>query len=63
MLRERTQVLEEQQPGRLLGVVQLTDAACVFAQDVVDVFEGLLEHALSLVVIRIRIKTRRYTVR
>jgi hypothetical protein len=36
-------LLQEQQPGRLLGAVQLAGAACVIVQDVVDVPEGLLE--------------------
>jgi hypothetical protein len=38
------EVLQEQQPGRLLGVVELAAAAGVLVQDVVDVLEGLLEH-------------------
>jgi len=40
------EVFEEQQPGRLLGVVELAGAACFFAQDVVDVFEGLFKHEI-----------------
>ena len=38
------QVLQEQQPRGLLGVVQLTVTACVLVQDVVDILEGLFEH-------------------
>jgi hypothetical protein len=39
------EVLQEQQPGRLLGVVQLAGAAGVLVQDVVDVLEGLFEQS------------------
>ncbi len=38
------EVLQEEQPGRLLGVVQLAGAASVLVEDVVDVLEGLLKH-------------------
>jgi hypothetical protein len=38
------QVLEEEGPGGLLGVVELGRAAGLFPEDVVDVFECLLEH-------------------
>lgn len=46
------QVLEEEHPGGLLGVVQLGGAAGLFPEDIVDVLEGLLEHkALILLVL------------
>jgi hypothetical protein len=38
------QVLEEQQPRRLLGVVELSRHPCVLPKDVVDILERLLEH-------------------
>lgn len=38
------EVLEEQKPGGLLGVIQLTGTAGVLVEDVVDVLEGLLKH-------------------
>jgi len=38
------QVLQEQQPGSLLGVIKLGRAARFFPKDVIDVFEGLFEH-------------------
>jgi hypothetical protein len=41
---EIVEIFEEQNPGGLLGVVQLGGAAGLFPQDVVDVLEGLLEH-------------------
>ena len=37
-------VFQEEEPGALLGVVQFAGASGVFPEDVVDVFEGLLEH-------------------
>ncbi len=43
-LLQVVQVFEEQNPGGLLGVVQLGRAAGLFPEDVVDVLEGLLEH-------------------
>ena len=44
---QRVQVFEEQQPGGLLGVVQFAGAAGILVQDVVDVLEGLFEHAMT----------------
>ena len=41
---EAVEVFEEEEPGGLLGVVELGGAAGLFAEDVVDVFEGLFEH-------------------
>ncbi len=43
---QRVEVFQEQEPGTLLGVIQITGAAGVLPEDVVDVFEGLFEHAL-----------------
>jgi hypothetical protein len=39
------EVFEKKQSGGLLGVVQLAGVSGVFVEDVVDVFEGLFEHA------------------
>ncbi len=44
VLLEAVEVFEEEQPGRLLGVVELGRAARLFPEDVIDVFEGLFEH-------------------
>lgn len=43
VLLQGVEVFQEQQPGGLLGVVQLAGAARVLVQDVVDVLEHLLE--------------------
>ena len=43
---EGVEVFEEEQPGGLLGVVELAGATGVFPEDVVDVFEGLFEHKI-----------------
>ncbi len=42
------QVFEEQYPRCLLCIIQLRRAAGLFPQDVVDILEGLLEHASSV---------------
>ncbi len=39
------EVFQEQQPGRLLGVIEFGGTPGFFPKDVVDVFEGLFEHA------------------
>ncbi|HZV88589.1 MAG TPA: hypothetical protein VFF95_13650 [Candidatus Binatus sp.] len=44
LLLERFEVLEEEEPGGLLGVVELGGAAGFLAENVVDVFEDLFEH-------------------
>ena len=41
---EGVKVFQEQQPGRLFGVVQFAGAAGVFPENVVDVLEGLFKH-------------------
>jgi len=41
---EGIEVFEEEEPGGLLGVIEFGGAAGFFAEDVVDVFEGLFEH-------------------
>ena len=38
------EVLQKEQPGRLLGVVELGGAARFFAKGVIDTPEGLFEH-------------------
>ena len=45
VLLQRVEVFEEKQPGGLLGIVQLAGAPGVLVEDVIDVFEGLFEHA------------------
>ena len=37
-------VFAEQHPGGLLGVIQLGGTACLFPEDIIDIFEGLFEH-------------------
>ena len=44
VLLEAVEVFQEQQPGRLLGIVELGRASCLLPQDVVDVLEGLFKH-------------------
>ena len=46
VLLKIVEIFEEQQPGSLLRVIELSRAASFFAKDVVDVFEGLFEHIL-----------------
>jgi len=45
---EGIQVLQEQEPGGLLGVVELGGASGLLAEHVVDVLEGLFEHGGDL---------------
>ena len=40
------EIFQEEQPGGLLGVVEFGGASGFFAEDVVDVFEGLFEHGV-----------------
>ena len=44
VLLKCVQVLQEEQPRRLLGVVELARAAGILVQDVVDVLKGLFKH-------------------
>ncbi len=44
VLLQAVEVFQEEEPGGLLGVVELGGAAGLFPEDVVDVFEGLFEH-------------------
>jgi len=41
---EGVEVLEEEQPGGLFGVVEFGGATAFLAEDVIYVFEGLFEH-------------------
>ena len=43
-LLEGLQIFQEEEPGSLLGVVQLGGATGLFAEDVVDVLEDLFKH-------------------
>jgi hypothetical protein len=45
---QRVEVFQEEQPGGLLGVVELTGVAGVLPEDVVDVFEGLFKHGRQI---------------
>jgi len=44
ILLQPVEVFQEEEPGSLLGVVELAGAAGVLPEDIVDVFESLLEH-------------------
>ena len=44
VLLQAVEVFQEQEPGGLLGVVELGGAAGLFPEDVVDVLEGLFKH-------------------
>jgi len=44
VLLQPVQIFQEEEPRGLLGIVQLARTARFFPEDVVDVFEGLLEH-------------------
>jgi hypothetical protein len=39
------EIFQEQNPRALLGIIELRGAACLFPEDVFDVFECLFEHA------------------
>ncbi|MNR16805.1 hypothetical protein D3C85_1334330 [compost metagenome] len=44
VLLQGIEVFEKQQPGGLLGVIQLAAGTGILVQDVVDVLEGLFKH-------------------
>ena len=44
LLLQGVEVFQEEQPGSLLGVVELGGASGFFTKDIVDVAEGLFEH-------------------
>ena len=46
VLFQAVEIFQEEEPGGLLGVVEFGGAAGLFPENVVDVFEGLFEHAL-----------------
>ena len=46
VLLQPVQILEEEQPGGLLGVIEFGGAAALFPEGVVDILEGLFEHEL-----------------
>jgi hypothetical protein len=48
VLLQTIQVFEKEEPGSLLGVIELGGAACLFAKGIIDVAEGLFEHAGSM---------------
>ena len=41
---EGVEIFQEEQPRRLLGVIEFAGAAGVFPEDVIDIFEGLFKH-------------------
>ncbi len=42
---QAVEVFQEEEPGRLLGVIEFAGASGVLPKDVIDVFEDLFEHA------------------
>jgi len=48
VLLQAVQIFQEQQPGGLFRVVQLTGATGFFAEGIVDVPEGLFKHGFIL---------------
>ena len=44
VLLQPIQVFEKEEPRGLLGVIELGRSACFFPENVVDIFEGLVEH-------------------
>ena len=48
VLLQRVEVFQEEEPGGLLGVVELRGAARLFPENVVDILEGLFKHSLNL---------------
>ena len=47
LLGESVQVFQKEQPGGLLGVVEFGGAAGLFPRHIVDIFEGMFEHAVE----------------
>jgi hypothetical protein len=47
VLLKIVEVLEEQQPVGLLGVIEFGGASGLFPKDIIDVLESLFEHNLS----------------
>ena len=47
VLLQQVEVFQEEEPGGLLGIVELGGAAGLFPEDVVYVSEGLFEHELG----------------
>ena len=45
VLLQPVEVLEKEQPGGLLGVVEFGGAAALFPEGVVDILEGLFKHS------------------
>lgn len=44
LVLQAVEVFREEQPGGLLGVIELAGATGVLPEDVIDVFEDLFEH-------------------
>ncbi len=42
---EGIEVFQEEEPRSLLGVIEFAGAACIFPENIVDIFEGLFKHA------------------
>ncbi len=49
ILLKRIEIFQEEEPGRLLDVVEFGGAAGFFPEDVIDIAESLLEHGLRSV--------------
>jgi hypothetical protein len=47
-LLEVVQIFEKKNPRGLFGLIKLRGAACLFPKNVVDILEGLFEHAHPL---------------
>lgn len=47
ILFETIEVFQEEQPGGLLGVVELRSAAGLLAEGIIDIFESLFEHEVT----------------
>ena len=45
---EGIEVFKEEEPGGLLGVIELCGAAGFLAEDIIDISEGLFEHSNAL---------------
>ncbi len=46
VLLKIVEVFQEEQPRRLLGVIEFAGATGLFPKDVIDVFEGLFKHSV-----------------
>jgi hypothetical protein len=47
LLLQSVKILQEEKPRGLLGIVEFAGATGILPEDIVDIFEGLLEHGKS----------------